>query len=347
MRLSPIKNSYINMSQKIYGPDFINLANIKDDKIAFDHRTRFLSKEVKDTLNSHPLSKYEDVVYIVEHQGVLRLLCNINLDDYREGKLITHELVLPDTIQGMLSNLQTYNTETAPTFLISAERLSLESYLKDDAHQTISIKDYHIHIFVEEMAHQILSSLSHIKTLIVGDGHHRLYTGSLMQRKESIFTCIMNIDDISINSIDRVIPHVSEELFKSAYTFMKNQFEIKSSDTNLSKGEVRITYQDKSFDVHLIELESDAFWNNDVYRLNTQVLSQAFGIYDTSQLEYFVNVNDCMHCIEKDENAVRIQLAPVSKEEVMFVSKKKAIMPPKSTAFGPKFPSFLIFNKYE
>ena len=346
MKLQAISDSYVNLSGEVYDPDFINLANIVDGKIAFDKRTRFLNDELKNKLNSQQLDQFENAVYIVEHKGKYCLICDIDLDDYREGKLITHELVLPDTIQGMLSNLQVYNAETAPTFLISADTLDLHQFVSNLPHHEITIQDINISVFTNEEASKLLESLESIRTLIVGDGHHRLYTSSLFNRKPTIMTCIMNIDDVTINSIDRIIHDIQIEDFQKAKAFIDKQFKVTETKFPLSKGSVCISYRKQSFVVNLIDLESDAFWNNDVYRLNTQILSQAFGIYDTSQLDYFVNEKQCLDCINKDENSVRIQLAPISKDEVLFVSKKKAIMPPKSTAFGPKFPSFLIFKKY-
>ncbi|WP_166082958.1 DUF1015 family protein [Erysipelothrix anatis] len=347
MKLSPLKKSHLNVSGHVYGPDFINLAKITDDCINFDEKTRFLNQDEKDILNEQAIVAYENVVYIVERDGKYCVICNVDMSDYTDGNLITHELVLPDIIQGMLSNLKAYNAETAPVFLMSPTDLQLKDIVETFDHETVQIEAMAVHIFKEPNAKRIMQRLSSIETLIVGDGHHRLYTSSLWRRKGTIFSCLMSMDDIEINSIDRMIPDVDDALFSKAMTFIQNQFEVSDASGPLTKGMIRVSRGTESVNVKLIDLESDDFWNNDVYRLNTQILSQAFGIYDTSQLEYYISSKSCKDKCKHNIQAVQLELAPISKEEVLFVSSKRAIMPPKSTAFDPKFPSFLIFNEYQ
>lgn len=57
--------------------------------------------------------------------------------------------------------------------------------------------------------------------------------------------------------------------------FIDKMFEI-SNDQNLSKGKVNVTYQNESFVVKLKDMYEDLFWNNDIYRLNTQIISTNF-----------------------------------------------------------------------
>lgn len=346
MNIQPIKQSFINVSGQIYDPDFINLAVIKNGSLSFDQRTRFLSDEIKNFLNAQQIQEYSDVIYISEYQGTLSLICDIAIEDYLNRKIITHELILPDTVQGMLSNIKTYNAEAAPVLLLSESTIEFEKYLNDLEHETLILEPYTLHIFTKESAKVIHKDLKKIPKLTVADGHHRLYTSSLLGRKSTVFSCIVQTKDANIHPINRVIPNVSSEHFEKADKFIKNQFHCVENDEPLSKGQLRITYQEQSYVVNLIDLESDAFWNNDVYRLNTQILSQAFGIFDTSLLDYYICPEKCRENFSNNIDSVLIELAPISMEEFLFITNREAVMPPKSTAFSPKFPSFLIFKKY-
>ena len=55
MELSKIKKAYINITGNLYPNDYINLAKVKDGKIAFDEETLFLTEEQKKLLNSMTL----------------------------------------------------------------------------------------------------------------------------------------------------------------------------------------------------------------------------------------------------------------------------------------------------
>lgn len=346
MNIKPIKKSYINISGNIYDPDFINLAIINDDCLAFDQRTRFLSKEKKDFLNAQEIAAYSDVIYISEHNGNFSLICDVSVDDYLNRKIITHELILPDTVQGMLSNVKLYNAEAAPVLLLSESKINFKKYLSDLEHDSVNVDSYILHIFTGGSANIIHKDLKKIPKLTVADGHHRLYTSSLLGRKSTVFSCIVQTEDANIHPINRILPNISVEHFERADKFIKSQFQCVETSEPITKGQLRITYREHSYVVNLIDLESDAFWNNDVYRLNTQILSQAFGIFDTSLLDYYICPDQCKKNFQHNKDAVLIEMAPITMEEFLFITNREAVMPPKSTAFSPKFPSFLIFKKY-
>ena len=99
--------------------------------------------------------------------------------------------------------------------------------------------------------------------------------------------------------------------------------------------------------VNLIQLNGDAFWNNDVYRLNTQIISQAFRIFDTSTLTYVPDPEFDEYMLHLGRNEVFIEMHHGGINEFLEYNNSDVILPPKSTYFVPKFPSFLIFKKYK
>lgn len=181
--------------------------------------------------------------------------------------------------------------------------------------------------------------------MYIADGHHRLYSTSLDKHKKGVLSCITSFDDVDIYPIHRIL-EIDAKKFEVAKDFFK-KVGMYIEETNLEKGIVRITYRDEMIYIKLTELLDDTIWNNDILRLNTQVLNTGFRIQDYNDLEFVVgkDIEDIRKNLRKDE--MLVELYPVSKEEFINFSDNEFIMPPKSTCFEPKFPSFLVMKKYK
>lgn len=292
MEINVLEKSFINTSGKMYGSEFINLVNIKDNKISLDERTLFLTEKEKGILNSQPIKNFECAVYIFKYNNLYGMICDVPIKEYNNGRIKCHELVIPDTVQGMLSNLHGYNCEAAPVLLGHKKWIDYEFYIKSMKYEeSFLINDLEVFVFCGEEAQRITKEFLDEEEFYVADGHHRLYTTSLSSFKNSVLSCLISFDYLDILPIHRIIPNVDAQLFEKAKDFIYSRFEILSDDTPLSKGKVRIGYEQEKFVVNLIDLNSDAFWNNDIYRLNTQIVSQAFRIFDTGSLRYVSNAD--------------------------------------------------------
>lgn len=348
MKVNAIEKSYINKSGEIYNPEFINLANVRDNKVALDKRTLFLTEKEKETLNNQEIKSFKDVIYIFKYKNTYGIVCDVPIKEYDGGNIKCHELILPDTIQGMLSNLHGYNCEVAPILLAHEKKFDYLPYIEKKKYvEKFILDEIEIYAFCGEEAKEILNKFSEINALYVADGHHRLYTTSLSKFKSSVLSCLVSFDYLDILSIHRIIENVDVQLFEKAKDFIYNRFEILPPETPLCKGRIRIRYNNDNFVVKLIDLNSDAFWNNDIYRLNTQIISQAFRIFDTGKLKYISDFELKNHYVDLNKNDVLIETYPIEKEEFIECANNKCIMPPKSTWFSPKFPSFLIFKQYK
>lgn len=346
MKINLLKESYVNISNNIYSSDFINLANIKNEKINFDENTLFLSKKEKEILNKEKIERNDDCIYLFEYKNSFGLIADIDIKEYKDENIKCHELVLPDTIQGMISNFHIYNSETAPVFIIHKEKIDLQKIVEQKQYsKKYEFKEISLYKYDLEKAKNILSLYENIKNMYVADGHHRLYTTSMIKNKNSLFSCFISFSYVDILPINRIIKNVNKEIFEKAKKFMENTMEI-SKNKILSKGYVKITYNDESFFVKLNKLDGDLFWNNDVFRLNTQIISTAFRILNFSNVEYVLTdeKNEGNKTLQKDD--LLLEYFPLSLEEFSEFSDKGYILPPKSTCFTPKFPSFLIFKKY-
>lgn len=347
MKIKLLKNSFINISNNLYDSDFINLAKINDSKICFDNDTLFLSKRSKDKLNSQIIERNNECIYVFKYYNSYGILADLPIEEYVSEKIKCHELVLPDVIQGMISNYHIYNSETAPVFIVHKEEIDYEKIISDKKYK----KDYHfdnidLYVFFDDEAKKILKNFLCIEQMYVADGHHRLYASSMLKNKNSVFSCFLSFSQVTISPIHRMIKDIDATSFDKAKIFMDNFLEV-FDDGELKKGYVRITYQGDSFLVKLKDTENDLFWNNDVYRMNTQIISTAFRILNFSNVKYIGDTEILFAKKNLNKNDVLIELCPLDPEEFMELANEVCILPPKSTFFIPKFPSFLVFKKYK
>lgn len=348
MEFEKLKFAYINISGNFYPNDYINLTRIIDDKINFDEKTLFLDETIKKSLNNDEIKKLEDIVIIFNLEGSWGILCNTPIKYYQEKKVLCHELVLADVIQRMLNNFHFYNTEANPVILTHNKKLFLEEFTKENL-PCYKLEDSKIKLFVysNKEAEEILKMLEDIEYFYIADGHHRLYSTSLFKKKKTVMSCIYEIDEMKIEAIPRKIKNISKDKFNEIKGKIKKKFILISNDKKLEKGEVRLRYQNEIVSFKLLESEEDLFANNDIYRINTQLISDIFRIFKDEDIE-FLSLSELEKEISSQtKEIVYLEISSMLKKEFIETINQGNIMPPKSTYFRPKFPSFLVFNKFE
>lgn len=348
MKFEKLKSAYINISGNLYPNDYINLTRIIDDKISFNEKTLFLDENIKESLNNDKIKKLENVVIIFNLEGSWGILCNTPIKYYRDKKILCHELVLSDVIQRMLNNFHFYNTEANPVMLTHNKKLNLKDFV-DKNFPIYKLENEKINLFIysNEKADEILSNLEDIEHFYIADGHHRLYTTSLLLKKETVMSCIYEMDEMKIEAIPRKIENISKKDFKKIKEKIEKKFMIIPNKESLEKGEVRLVYQKEVVSFKLLKVDGDLFNNNDIYRLNTQLLSDVFRIFKDEDIK-FISLAELKKELEfPQEKTIYLETSSMLKEEFMKTIEQGNIMPPKSTYFRPKFPSFLVFNKFE
>ncbi|WP_427041174.1 DUF1015 family protein [Fusobacterium sp. SB021] len=347
MKFHKMEKAYINISENLYPNDYINLARIENDKLAFNELTLFLSDEEKEKLNRDEIKKFENIVIIFKLENSWGILCNVPIKYYKRKKILCHELVLSDVIQRMLSNFHAYNTEANPVMLTHDKKLNLEEFVKNNKCE-YSLEKEKINLFVYngKRADEILNNLKDIELCYIADGHHRLFSTSLYSEKEEVMACVYEMEQLHIESIPRKIENISEEQFKKYKEKIENTFEVISNEKSLEKGEIKLNFNNEKLAFKLKNVKGDLFANNDIYRLNTQLISNIFRIFKDEEIKYLSESDLAEELKNPQINTVYIESSSMNKNEFMETVKDSNIMPPKSTYFKPKFPSFLVFNYF-
>ena len=353
VQLEKLTNSYINVSGELYDSEFINLVQIKDNQIGFDERTLFLNQAMKSKLNAEPIERHGEGVYIIDINGRKGVICDLPISEYQRGAVKNHELVLPDTIQGMLSNYHGYNAEAAPVMLIAKEPVDFNTFIATHLPKAkYRVGDVSLFFYTGDEADLLLTDLGRNDVLFVGDGHHRLYSTSLSGFKKSVLSYVINLEEVDILPIHRQLPHLKDEQFNAALHFLQNKFTVQPippaeiTTAMPQKDTVLMYHGNKAWRVKLITLLSDGFWNNDIYRLNTQIIQQAFRTFDDRKVRY-LSEDACRKAMRRSQHSVFFRVAPTTKAEFMESAKQGNILPPKSTWMSPKAPSLLVMSKYQ
>ncbi|WP_349763450.1 DUF1015 family protein [Fusobacterium sp. SYSU M8D902] len=348
MKLKSLKTAYLNISGNFYPNDYINLARVEDNKIAFNDSTLFLNKELKEVLNQDKIKRFEDVVVIFKLENSWGVICNILIKDYKEKKILCHELVLSDVIQRMLSNFHNYNSEANPVILLHNKKLNLEEFVdKNKEEYKIEKEELKLYVYSQEKAKDIILKLEENEHFYIADGHHRLYSTSLYFEKETVMSCIYEMEEINIEAIPRKIENITQEKYLEIIEKIKNKFIMLDNTKKLEKGEVRLYYKKNILTFKLLEISGDLFSNNDIYRLNTQVISDIFRIFKDDGVKFLSIKELKKELLNQETNDIYLETAAMDKFEFMKTIENGNIMPPKSTYFKPKFPSFLVFNTFK
>lgn len=350
MKLQKLNKSYINISENLYPNDYINLARIdsKNKKLAFNEITLFLTEEEKEKLNQDEIKEFKESVIIFKLENSWGMLCNVPIKNYKENKILCHELVLPDVIQRMLSNFHGYNAEANPVMLTHNKKLNLKKFTKENK-SIFNLKkgNIELYIYVGKKADEILNHFADIELYYIADGHHRLFSTSIYPEKNEVMACIYEMDQLQIETIPRKIKNISDEDYNKFVEKIKKRFKIKENNKSLEKGEIRLNFNGEQLTFELWNVDGDLFANNDVYRLNTQVISNIFRIFKDEEIEYLSEKELKEELKLNKKNIIYIEMSSMNKNEFMDTVINDNIMPPKSTYFKPKFPSFLVFNYFK
>lgn len=93
-------------------------------------------------------------------------------------------------------------------------------------------------------------------------------------------------------------------------------------------------------------VKGNLFVNNDICRLNTQLISNMFRIFKDEKVKYLLK-NDLIGKLKNLQiNTIYTESNLMNKNGFIEIVKANNIMSPKSTYFRPKFSSFLEFNYF-
>ena len=308
------------------------------------------------------------------------LVVTASIDDYLEGRIKKHELTRVDKELDRMRHVYETKANIEPVFLAFRKHQDLESLIQSVVRDHTPIYDFRsddgiLHqLWVVTDApsiNQITTCFADIDSLYIADGHHRsaaaARVGEQMRQQDSntndrgeynyfMAVCFPE-DQLYIMDYNRLVRDLNGLTPGEFLTKLSLHFEV--SNPSHEPLHPQKKYQ---FSLYLagqwylltakpqIIHEEDVIANLDVSILSTYVLNQLLGIEDlrTSKRIDFVGgirgYAPLKERVDSGEMQAAFGLYPVSMGEIMAVSDKEEIMPPKTTWFEPKLRSGLIIH---
>lgn len=303
----------------------------------------------------------------------------VSIDDYTDNIIKKHELTRLDKEIDRIRHFDSCNANTEPVFITYRNRDDLQTLTNDwiKRHSPvydISAIDGIVHtvwtVDDDSAIKRITGIFADISSLYIADGHHRsasaVETG-MKRRKENpgytgneefnfFLTVIFPDCELNIYDYNRVVKDLNGHTAGEFIEILSRSFNIEKIEKGRHRPEAmhvfsmyidgewyRLTAKDEI-------IPDDIIKRLDVSILQDNILGPVLGISDprTDKRIDFVGGIRGLEELENRVNngmAAAFALYPVTINDLMEVSDRNLMMPPKSTWFEPKLGSGLLIHQ--
>lgn len=294
-----------------------------------------------------------------------------SVQDYDNDVILKHELTRPDKENDRTKHIQMQQAHAEPVMLTFKDSEDVKFQIE----KTVATNPPHIeHTDERGVVHKIwkqfatadlAKAFAEVDNFYIADGHHRCKAASrvsenLRERDRSFpgeaeydyFPVVLfPMSQMKILPYNRVLITVR----KSQAEQLFDEFNAKKTDekTPQKKGDLSVYYKGDWWSLTLPKPSSkDVVANLDATRLQTSVLKPIFSIENpriNKNIEFVGGVrgtDELERLVDEGEADLAISMYPTSIEELVEVSDKGELMPPKSTWFEPKLQSGIIIHTF-
>ena len=315
-------------------------------------------------------------LYELERQGRVQrgLVGCVLAKEYEEGIIRKHENTREVKEQDRIVHIDVLQAHTGPIFLTYSNDLNDLHFLDELALRSEVIFEFTGEDGVRHKGYRILAQdqeavsamIAKKETLYIADGHHRAASAAKIAKKyqyegeaAAFLAVCFPADELEIMDYNRVVTDLNglsaEEFLKA----LDADFTIVSQQKDPYKPMKKATfgmYLDKQWYglefKRIQEVKEDPVKNLDVSILQDFLLQPILGIDDprTSERIDFVGgirgLQELERRVHKDMK-VAFAMKATSIQELMAVSDRHQLMPPKSTWFEPKLRSGIFIHRIE
>lgn len=305
-----------------------------------------------------------------------------HVDDYQRGVIKKHELTRRDKEEDRMKHVRINNANIEPVFYTYRDVSALDTlskqitastpeynFISDDniTHQLWVVKD-------QETIEKVTALFSDIPYMYVADGHHRSAAAARVAKEKAMdnpnhtgeeeYNYFMAVcfpaSQLYIMDYNRVLKDLNglseDEILKK----LKENFIVEE------KGEQIIRPQKiHEFSIYMagrcyylkarahVVNETDPIDVLDVTISSKFILDKIFGIKDLrsdKRIDFVGGIrglSPLKESVDSGEMKFALALYPVTMQEIMIISDRGEIMPPKTTWFEPKLRSGLVIHKLD
>lgn len=294
----------------------------------------------------------------------------VSIDDYINGIVKKHELTRKVKETDRMNHINIVGAQTGLVYLFYRD----SNYLQNIMHNALSspvLYDFvaddgvrHIIQRIEDDDYtQLVKQAFDDQILYIADGHHRAASSVRvgLQRREQGYTgsepfnyfiaAIFPHSELNILPYNRVVKDLNNHDFETFMRLLSDSFVVQKADGGIAKNrqEIRMYYDHQWYALTFIKkLPINAVDALNVSILQNTILSPILGIKDPREDVRidFVGGNNAIttmvELVDSGSYVLGFSLFPTSIDELMTISDRGEIMPPKSTWFEPKLRDGLL-----
>jgi uncharacterized protein (DUF1015 family) len=300
------------------------------------------------------------------------IVAGVSIDDYINGMVKKHELTREDKEIDRMNHINIVGAQTGLVYLFYENNDALQQLMRESIQSPV-LYDFVATDGVQHTVRRIEDNLLAAKikealqplVLYIADGHHRAASAVRvgLERRKSGYSgneafnyfvaTIFPHSELQILPYNRVVKDFNNHDFRSFMNELSQSFSVEKIDSGIvtKPHEIRMYCDGQWYVLHYKkELPQNDVDRLDVAILQNVILAPILGILDPrrdSRIDFIggVNaVNDLIARVDSGKFKVGFSLYPTSIKELMAISDKGGIMPPKSTWFEPKLRDGLLVH---
>ena len=294
-----------------------------------------------------------------------------SVQDYDNDVILKHELTRPDKEDDRTRHILTQQAHAEPvmftykdseeiSFLVEKMTLTEPPFIEHTADDGVIHK-----LWKTDKPVNFVEAFSEIENLYIADGHHRCKSASrvseTLREQDNSFpgeaeydyfpVVLFPMSQMKILPYNRIIKSVTKDQFNE----LKESFNLQKTDIKSpeKKGDISVYHDGIWWTASLPELAGEtAVSTLDAARLQKLILEPLFDIRDIRTDENIAFVGGSRGTVELERlvDAKKADLAismyPTGIDELVEVSDRGELMPPKSTWFEPKVKSGTVVHTF-
>ena len=307
-----------------------------------------------------------------KHHAQTGLVFGASISAYLEGRIKRHELTREKKELDRIKHIEALQAQTGPVMLIHKENKNLKTILKHITSEETSeistvLENWHHELWPInniDLVEEINNHLNSIRELYIADGHHRSAAASkifVKQKKPARNNCFLAVTfdetELKILPYNRVVRDLNQLTANEFLTKLSSSFKVdKLAGNNFVSQKYRyfIYLEETWYQIKLKDIPKDI--DNIVENLDTRIVEESIlkailGIKNirTDDRVDFVggphSIKKIVNLVDSGVMKIGIALPATAIEELLEISDRGQLMPPKSTWFEPKLADGLVSLK--
>ncbi len=277
------------------------------------------------------------------------LVCLSAVEDYENGRIKVHERTRPEKVQDRTGHMIALRAQPGPLFLTYRDDPGIAGLIERATTAAPDLFDFTDETGVLHQGWRVpdpdafVAAFATRPATYIADGHHRAASAARAANEggpDAMLTVLFPAGELTILPYHRVVKSAPEDWRERIELTQQTDGDV------LEPGEVRV-YADGGWWSHKLAGEG-----LDCARLQDTVLAPIFGIDDprTHNGIDFIGgargLDYLQQLVDSGQAAVAFSMYATSIDQVLGVSDRGEVMPPKSTWFEPKLRSGLFVNAW-